>query len=173
MRLKPLFTPDIIQGRVNELGARISRDFKDQPVVAVCVLKGAVIFYADIIRSLSIETEMDFVRISSYGDQTVSNGNVIFSKDLEIPVKGKHVLIVEDIIDTGRSISCLKRVFEDKNPESISLCALIDKHERREVQVKLDYAGFVLQEGFIVGYGMDCAEKYRNLTGIFQLIPEE
>ncbi|MFP4083288.1 MAG: hypoxanthine phosphoribosyltransferase [Desulfonatronovibrio sp.] len=173
MKLKPLFTPDIIQGRVNELGARISRDLKDRPVVAVCVLKGAVVFYADLIRSLSIDPEMDFVRISSYGDQTVSNGNVIFSKDLEIPVKGKHVLIVEDIIDTGRSIACLKRVLENKNPESIRLCALIDKHERREVQVEVDYAGFVLQDGFIVGYGLDYAEKYRNMTGIFQLITEE
>ncbi|MFP4398519.1 MAG: hypoxanthine phosphoribosyltransferase [Desulfonatronovibrio sp.] len=173
MKLKPLFTPDIIQGRVNELGARISRDLKDRPVVAVCVLKGAVVFYADLIRSLSIDPEMDFVRISSYGDQTVSNGNVIFSKDLEIPVKGKHVLIVEDIIDTGRSIACLKRVLENKNPESIRLCALIDKHERREVQVEVDYAGFVLKDGFIVGYGLDYAEKYRNMTGIFQLITEE
>ncbi|MFO7727222.1 MAG: hypoxanthine phosphoribosyltransferase [Desulfonatronovibrio sp.] len=173
MKLKPLFTPDIIQSRVTDLGARISRDFKDRPVVAVCVLKGAVVFYADLIRSLSIEPEMDFVRISSYGDQTISNGNVVFSKDLEISVKDKHVLIVEDIIDTGRSIVCLKKVLQDKNPESIHLCALIDKRERREVPVKVDYAGFVLQHGFIVGYGLDYAEKHRNLTGIFELILEK
>ncbi len=172
MKLKEIFKPDLIQNRVRELGEEISRDFQDRSLVAVCVLKGAFIFYADLIRSLSIEPEMDFVRMSSYADRTSSSGKVIFSKDMEISIKGKNVLIVEDIVDTGRSVSYLRRVLEGRDPESVRLCALIDKHERREVQVKVDYAGFVLKKGFIVGYGLDCAERYRKLPGIYTLIPE-
>jgi hypoxanthine phosphoribosyltransferase len=173
MKLKQIIRPELIQSRVKELGSEISRDFIDRSLVAVCVLKGAFIFYADLMRSLSIELEMDFVRMSSYADKTSSSGKVIFSKDMEISVKGKNVLIVEDIVDTGRSVSYLRRVLEERDPESVSLCALIDKHERREVRVSVDYAGFVLQQGFIVGYGLDYAEKYRKLPGIHQLIPEK
>ncbi|WP_028574229.1 hypoxanthine phosphoribosyltransferase [Desulfonatronovibrio hydrogenovorans] len=172
MHLKEVFGQDVIRKRIEEMAKDISSDFQDKPLVTVCVLKGAFIFYADLVRSMSIDPEMDFVRMSSYGDQTSSSGKVIFSKDMEIPIKGKHVLIVEDIVDTGRSVSYLRRVLEARGPQSISVCALIDKHERREVDVKVDYAGFALQRGFIVGYGLDYAEKYRNLPGVFEIVPD-
>ncbi len=173
MKLKEIYSPELIQHRVRELGAQISMDYKDRSLVAVCVLKGAVFFYADLIRGLSIEPEMDFVRMSSYADKSFSTGDVIFSRDMEISVQGRNVLIVEDIVDTGHSVSCLNRILHDRGPESVRLCALIDKRERREVRVRVDYAGFVLNSGFIVGYGLDYAEKYRNLPGIFQLIMEK
>ncbi len=173
MKLEKIFGPDLIRNKIHRLGAQISRDFKDRPLVAVCVLKGAFVFYADLIRSLSIEPEIDFVRMSSYADNTTSTGKIVFSKDMEISVKDKNVLIVEDIVDTGRSVSYLSRVLEERGPKSVSLCALIDKQERREVLIRVDYTGFVVQKGFIVGYGLDYAEKYRNLPGIFQLIPDE
>ncbi len=173
MALTELFNPDIIQKRVLELGAEISRDFQDKKIIAVCVLKGAVIFYSDLIRTLNIDMEMDFVRLSSYGNEKSSSGNVTFSIDMETSIKDRHVLIVEDIIDTGLSITHLLRILKDRNPRSLSLCALIDKQERRQVQVQVDYTGFVLQEGFIVGYGLDYAQKYRNLPGVFNLSQDE
>lgn len=170
MKLKEIFGPNLIHNRVKKLGRQISWDFRDRPLVAVCVLKGAFMFYADLVRALSIEPETDFVRMSSYADRTSPSGKMVFSKDMEISVRGKHVLIVEDIVDTGHSVSYLSRVLKDRGPESVNLCALIDKHERREIQVRVDYPGFVLQQGFLVGYGLDYAERYRNLPGIFQLI---
>ena len=173
MALTELFNPDIIQKRVLELGAEISRDFQDKKIIAVCVLKGAVLFYSDLIRTLNIDMEMDFVRLSSYGNEKSSSGNVTFSIDMETSIKDRHVLIVEDIIDTGLSITHLLRILKDRNPRSLSLCALIDKQERRQVQVQVDYTGFVLQEGFIVGYGLDYAQKYRNLPGVFNLSQDE
>ena len=173
MELKELFNPEIIQKRVLELGEAISRDFQDKDIVAVCVLKGAAVFYADLIRALNIDMEMDFVRLSSYGNNQFSSGNVNFSVDMETSITDRHVLIIEDIIDTGLSISHLLRILKDRNPGSLNLCALIDKQERRQVQVQVDYTGFVLQEGFIVGYGLDYAQKYRNLPGIFQLAQDE
>lgn len=173
MQLKEIIGAEQIKNRVQEMGQKISSDYQDQSLVTVCVLKGAFIFYADLVRALSIDPEMDFVRMSSYGNQTSTSGKVVFSKDMEIPVKGKNVLIVEDIVDTGHSVSYLKKVLEARGPDSIKTCALIDKHERREVPISVDYAGFVLQRGFIVGYGLDYAEKYRNLPGIFELLPED
>jgi len=170
MKLKEIFGPNLIQNKVKKLGRQISGDFRDRPLVAVCVLKGAFMFYADLVRAMSIEPETDFVRMSSYADRSSPSGKMVFSKDMEISVRGKHVLIVEDIVDTGRSVSYLSRILKDRGPESVNLCALIDKHERREVRVRVDYPGFVLQEGFLVGYGLDYAERYRNLPGIFQLI---
>ncbi|RQD63104.1 MAG: hypoxanthine phosphoribosyltransferase [Desulfonatronovibrio sp. MSAO_Bac4] len=173
MKKKEIISGEAIQKRIREMGNEISRDFQGKPLITVCVLKGAFIFYADLIRSLSMDPEMDFVRMSSYGQQTFSSGKVHFSKDMELSIKDKHVIIVEDIVDTGKSISYLSRVLEARGPLSIKICALIDKHERREIPVKVDYAGFVLQKGFIVGYGLDYAEKYRNLSGIYELTPEE
>lgn len=173
MKLKEIFGPDLIQDRVRELGAQISKDFQDRHLLAVCVLNGAFIFCADLVRSMSVETKIDFVKLSSYNDKTFSTGKIRFSMDMETSVQGRSVLIVEDIVDSGHTVSYLSRVLEERGAESVSLCALIDKHERREVEVRVDYAGFFLHEGFIVGYGLDYAEKYRNLPGIFQLVPEE
>lgn len=173
MKLKEIYGPDLIQGRVRELGDRISRDFQNQTLLTVCVLKGAFIFCADLVRCISVKTEMDFVKISSYNDNTFSSGRLKFTRDMETPVQGRNVLIVEDIVDSGRTVSYLMRLLQERGARSVRLCALIDKIERREVEVKVDYAGFVLDEGFIVGYGLDYAEQYRNLPGVFQLVPEE
>ena len=170
MELKVIYAQRDIQARVQELGAQISRDYSSEPLVAVCVLKGAFVFFADLMRALSIEPEMDFVRLSSYADQTSTTGKVIVSRDMEISVEGKNVLIVEDIVDTGYSISYLTKVLGARKPKSIKVCALLDKRERREVDIHVDYPGFVLEKGFVVGYGLDYAEKYRNLDGIYELV---
>lgn len=170
MELKVIYGQKDIQARVWELGAQISRDYANEPLVAVCVLKGAFVFFADLMRSLSIDPEMDFVRLSSYADQTSTTGEVIFSKDMEISVEDKNVLIVEDIVDTGYSINYLTKVLRERKPRSIKICALLDKRERRKVDIQVDYSGFVLEKGFVVGYGLDYAEKYRNLDGIYELV---
>ncbi|HCO12470.1 MAG TPA: hypoxanthine phosphoribosyltransferase, partial [Desulfonauticus sp.] len=133
------------------------------------VLKGAFLFFADLVRAIDLNLEVDFVRLSSYANQKSRTGKVIFSKDMELPIEGKHLLLVEDIVDTGHSMAYLKKVLEARKAESVKICALIDKKERREVDVEVDYAGFVLEKGFIVGYGLDYAEKYRNLSGVFEL----
>ncbi|WP_045214868.1 hypoxanthine phosphoribosyltransferase [Desulfonatronovibrio magnus] len=172
MKLIERISSKEIQQRVAEMGAEISLNYKDKPLITVCVLKGAFIFYADLLRSMTIDPEMDFLRMSSYGDGTQSSGKVQFSKDMELSVLNKHVLIIEDIVDTGLSIHYLSQVLKTRGALSIAVCALLDKHERRQVEVRVDYPGFVLQSGFLVGYGLDYAEKYRNLTGIFELIPE-
>jgi hypoxanthine phosphoribosyltransferase len=173
MKLKEIYGPHLIQKRVRELGDLISKDFQDRTLLTVCVLKGAFIFCADLVRSMSVQTEMDFVKISSYNDKTFSTGQLKFTRDMETPVQGRNVLIVEDIVDSGHTVSYLMSLLRERGAESVRLCALIDKIERREVEVRVDYAGFVLNEGFIVGYGLDYAEQYRNLPGVFQLVPEE
>lgn len=159
-----------IQARVKELAAEIETRFEGEPLVLVCVLKGAFIFFADLVRHLSCCPELDFIRLASYGADKESSGKVLFSKDMEVPVKGKHVVVVEDIVDTGRSMRYLEKVLAEREPRTVSICALVDKHERREVEVEVDFPGFRLKKGFIVGYGMDYAEKYRELPGIYEII---
>ncbi|MBT8762437.1 hypoxanthine phosphoribosyltransferase [Desulfohalobiaceae bacterium Ax17] len=170
MQFKVVYSQRDIQARVQELGAQISKDYANEPLVAVCVLKGAFVFFADLMRALTIDPEMDFVRLSSYADQTSTTGKVVFSKDMEISVENKNVLVVEDIVDSGHSINYLTKVLEARKPKSIKICALLDKRERREVDVQVDYPGFVLEKGFVVGYGLDYAEKYRNKDGIYELV---
>ncbi len=169
---KLLFSPAAIQARVDELAAAISAHYGEcrEPVVAVCVLKGAFIFFADLIRKLKLEPELDFVRLASYGSQTSPSARLLFSKDMEINVKGKHVLIVEDIVDTGSTVHYLSNVLAARGPVSIRICSLIHKWERREAEVDLDFYGFRLEKGFVVGYGLDCAERYRQLQAIYELI---
>jgi len=164
-----------IQKRVAELGAEISAHYKDQPLVCVCVLKGAFLFFSDLVRRINLGTgglEIDFVRLSSYGNATSRSRQAVFTKDLEVDVAGKHVLVVDDIVDTGRSAEFLLHVLEKRGAASLKICAFIDKHERREAGVKVDFAGFPIQKGFIVGYGMDYAEKYRELDAVYELVPE-
>ena len=170
-QLKTVYSRDVIQERVQALGQEISEGYRgvSEPVVAVCVLKGAFIFFADLVRCLDFDPELDFVRLASYGQDTVSQGRVLFSKDMEVSIHGKHVLIVEDIIDTGHTAQYLKRVLQARSPRSIAFCALVDKASRREVDVKIDFVGFSLTGGFIVGYGLDYAESYRQLSSICEL----
>jgi len=137
------------------------------------VLKGAFLFFADLVRHIKNDAlEIDFVRMASYGSAQTRGRQTIFSKDMEVDVTGKHVLLVEDIVDTGHSVEFLLEVLEKRGAESIRVCAVVDKHERREVSLTVDFAGFPIQKGFIVGYGMDYAEKYRELDAVYELVPE-
>ncbi|SKA72733.1 hypoxanthine phosphoribosyltransferase [Desulfobaculum bizertense DSM 18034] len=167
--MKVVVSAEEIQKRIDELGAEITEHFQGEPVTVVCVLKGGFLFFADLVRSIKLDLELDFVRLASYGKGTES-GELVFSKDLETSIKGKNVLIVEDIVDTGHSMDFLLRTLDERNPKRLALAALVDKHERREADVKVDFYGFHLAEGFIIGYGMDFAEKYRELDGIYELV---
>ncbi len=161
-----LYTEEEIQARVRELGAAISRDFAGRNPLVICVLKGAFIFMADLIKQLQIPLEVDFMAISSYGASTQSSGIVKIVKDLDVSVEGRDVLIVEDIIDSGLTLSYLVDVLERRNAKSITIVTMFDKPSRRTVDLEVDYTGFSLPDAFVVGYGLDYAEKYRNLPYI-------
>ena len=169
MQFREILTADQINKRIREMAEDISRDFQGRKLIAVCVLKGAYVIFADLMRCLTIGPEMDFIRLSSYADGTSTSGRMVFSKDMELSIKDRDVLIVEDIVDTGYSMDYLSKVLHARQPASVSICSLIDKRERRQVEVKVDYPGFILEKGFIVGYGLDYAERYRELSGIFEI----
>lgn len=171
--LKLVYSQAHIQERVIALGADIDRCYGDAPLVVICVLKGASIFFADLVRAIqNPAVELDFVRLSSYGAHASSSKTISFSKDVELSLHGKHVLIVEDIVDTGHTMHFLIHQFTERGAKSLRVAALVDKHERREKPVVTDFAGFSLRAGFIVGYGLDYAEQYRNLPAIYEVIPE-
>lgn len=155
-----------IAKRADEIAAQINADYKGKPILVVGILRGASIFLADIFKRLEGDVELDFMSLSSYGNGTNSSGEVKMIKDLSEPVDGKNVLIIEDIIDTGITLSYLIKVLEARNPESIKLCALLDKPSRRKVELKGDYIGFEIPDEYVVGYGLDYAEKYRNLPDV-------
>jgi len=158
-----LLRREAIAKRVQELGADISEGLTgDQPLLAVSVLRGAVIFAADLVREIQGMVEMDFMAVSSYGASAVSSGHVQVLKDLDESIEGRDVLIVEDIIDTGRTLDFLLRHLKARNPRSVKICALLDKVDRREIDVPVDYVGFRIPDAFIVGYGLDYAGRYRN-----------
>jgi len=172
-KLTPFITAEQIAERNRTLGKEIAESYDgDEPLVCICVLKGAFLFYSDIVRQIDRDIEVDFVRLASYGTATSRSEDIVFSKDLEIAIEGKDVLVIEDIVDTGHSMDFLLRVLRMRNPKSLKICALIDKHERREKKIQVDFAGFKLTEGFIVGYGLDYAERYRELGGIYELSTE-
>jgi len=167
-----LFDSQTIASRVQEMGAAIDQAYAQlqSPLVAVCVLKGAVIFFTDLIRTMQTPVEIDFVRLASYGQHTSRQEKVHFSKDIETSIQGKHVLIIEDIIDTGHTLAYLKEVFQARGPASIAICSLIHKTGRREVDLTVDFYGFELERGFVVGYGLDWAESYRQLGAIYEIV---
>ncbi|RKN65760.1 hypoxanthine phosphoribosyltransferase [Paenibacillus ginsengarvi] len=167
-----LFTEEQIQDKVKELGEQLSRDFEGRNPLVICVLKGAFIFMADLVKRMSIPLEIDFMAVSSYGQATKSSGVVKIIKDLDVPVEGRNVLVVEDIIDSGLTLSYLIDVLERRNALSVSVATLFDKPSGRSVELEPDYKGFTLPDAFIVGYGLDYAEKYRNLPYIGVLKPE-
>ncbi len=169
-KLVERISPQAIEQRVQTLADELNADYADREVVCVCVLKGAYCFFADVVRRLTMHPMVDFVRLASYGNSTATSGKVIFSKDLEIDITDKHVLVFEDIVDTGRSMAFLLSVLEKRGPASVRVCSLLDKAERREVDVKVDYCGFPLEEGFVVGYGLDYAERYRELPGVYEIV---
>ncbi|MEW6220103.1 MAG: hypoxanthine phosphoribosyltransferase [Thermodesulfobacteriota bacterium] len=157
-----------IAQRVQELGQMITRDYAGRSLVVVGILKGAFIFMADLVRHIDLPLEIDFVRVASYGAGTTS-GELRFTKDIEVAVAGRDVLLVEDIVDTGRTVAFLRDIITCHEPSSLRICALIDKKERRDVPCWVDYVGFDVHEGFLVGYGLDCAEQYRNLAAVYHL----
>ena len=170
-RLTTIFSREDISRRVKQLAADISEHYRygAEPLVAVCVLKGAFVFFFFFIRELEFDPELDFVRLASYGKETFRGEKVVFSKDMEVSIADKHVLIVEDIVDTGNTVDYLSRVLKTRDPKSVKICALVHKISRREVPVAIDFYGFKLDDGFIVGYGLDYAEQYRNLPNICEL----
>ncbi len=169
-RLVLKISDEKIQNRVQELAVHISQDYQGKDLLLVGVLKGAFIFLADLVRHLEIPAEVDFIRIASYGASTESSGGVSLSKDLECPIDGRDVLVVEDIVDTGVTMRWLIAHLKSRKPRTVKICALIDKYERRTVEVPVDYAGFRIPSGFVVGYGLDFAEKYRGLRGIYEVV---
>lgn len=169
--LTPVLTREKIADIIASLARTISSDYQGRPVVLIGVLKGAFIFLSDLVRQLTIPVEIDFVGASSYANRSSSSGQVLLTKPVGIDIKGKHVLIVEDIIDTGLTLVSLIDYLKEMKPAGIKVCAFIDKQERRKVSLQADYVGFVVDKGFLVGYGLDYAEKYRHLSGIFEVEP--
>jgi hypoxanthine phosphoribosyltransferase len=161
-----LIPADDLRARVGELGAQIRSDYAGRTPILVGVLKGAVVFLADLMRAVDAPCECDFIAVSSYGASTRSSGIVELTKDLSVPIEGRDVLIVEDIVDTGRTLAYLLRNLETRQPRTVRVCALLDKVSRREVPVALDYVGFTIPDEFVVGYGLDFAGLYRNLPYI-------
>ena len=164
--LEPLFSSEQIQTRIAEMGAEIARDYRGQTPLLVGVLKGAYIFLSDLARATDLRLGVEFMAISSYGSGMRSSGEVRIVKDLDVPVEGRDILIVEDIVDTGLTLSFLINSLHQRGARSVKLAALLDKWERREREVKIDYCGFRIPDAFVVGYGLDYAERYRNLPFI-------
>ena len=169
---KPLFTSEEIQRKIHELGARISTDYADKDLLVVGVLKGALFFMSDLLRSLRISVRMDFIHSTSSASQDRDHPVHIIA-DMKEDIKGKHVLLVEDIIDSGFTVDSLKRRLLERGPASLKVCALLDKPDRRKVQIEADYAGFRIPNKYVVGYGLDYKDRYRNLPYIAVLPLEE
>ena len=166
-QLKILHSRDTIATQVKRLADEISSDFSGEDVLLICVLKGSFLFFADLVREISTPLVVDFVRLASYGSETQSSGIVEIRKDVEMSLKNKNVIIVEDIIDSGLTIETLYHRLEQRNPKSLKVCTLIDKRGRREVEFEAEYIGFTMEDGFIIGYGLDLDERYRNLSEIY------
>ena len=169
---KILFSPEEIGEKVRELGERISRDYAGKDLLVVGILKGAAIFMSDLVRAINIPLNIDFMAVSSYGKSTESSGAVRILKDLDTSIEGRNILIVEDIIDTGLTLKYLTENLTARNPESVRICTFLNKPERRKVEIEADYNGFTIPDEFVVGYGLDFAEKYRNLPYVGILKPE-
>lgn len=170
--LRVLFTREQIAKRVAELATQIERDFAGQSIIFVGVLKGATIFLADLARSIRLDATFDFIAVSSYGASKQTSGEVRLTKDVEQPLTGRNVILVEDILDTGLTLQYLKKLFIPRQPACFKVATLLDKSCRRVEPVRADYVGFTIPDEFVIGYGMDYAERYRNLADICVLPPE-
>lgn len=166
-----LYSQEQISARVKELGLRISRDYRGEELLVIGVLKGAFVFMADLVREIDLPLELDFISVSSYGASTISSGEVRIIKDLDYSLEGKNVLLVEDIIDTGLTLNYIKEIFKKRNPRSVKICCLLDKPSRRKSPIRAEYAGFSIEDHFVVGYGLDYAGKYRNYPAVCILKP--
>ena len=165
-KVEVLIPENVIEQRIKELADEIMRDYKDEDITFICVLKGATFFATQLAKKIKNHVELEFIQVSSYGEGTVSSGNIALKKDIETSIVGKDVIIVEDIVDTGHTLRYLLKYFNSKNPKTLKICALLDKPERREVEVKIDYLGISVPNKFVIGYGLDYNEKYRNLPYI-------
>lgn len=167
-----LISKEAIAAKVAELGQQISADYEGQELLAICVLRGAIIFTADLLRQLTVNVSLDSISVSSYGQATRSSGVVRFLKDLDESVEGQHILLIEDIIDTGLTLKYLTENLLTRKPKSLKICTLLDKPSRRQVDLKPDYIGFTIPDNFVVGYGLDYAQRYRQLPDVGILKPE-
>jgi len=167
--LIPVLSKNDIEDRVAHVARRISTDYQNQELIVIGILKGAFIFVSDLVRKLSIPVKIDFIGASSYGCGTSSSGNIHLTKNIAFDLKGKDVLIIEDIVDTGLTLNYIIDYLKSFNPKTVKICALIDKYQRRKTEIRIDYTCHVVAEGFFVGYGLDYNEKYRELPGIYHL----
>lgn len=167
-----LISEEDIQKRVKELGTAISEDYGDEPIALICILKGGLMFLCDLAKHITSPVTYDFMSVSSYGDATQSSGVVRITKDLEESIEGKHVIIVEDIIDTGLTLSYLLKNLHSRNPASLKICTLLNKPSNRQVEIPVDYEGFIVPNEFLVGYGLDFKQFYRNIPYVFVPKPE-
>ena len=169
---KVLVSKEQIAKRVKELGEQISNDYAGEPLTLVCTLRGATLFFADLVREIRGDVEIDFIACSSYGAGTTSSGEVKMLKDLSSPIEGKNIIVVEDIIDTGTTLYYLKKLLETRNPKSLKVCSFLDKPSRRKVDFEGDYIGFEIENEYVVGYGLDFDQKFRNLPEVCVLSPD-
>ena len=165
-RISVLLSEEEVDAKIQEIGDRISKDYAGRQVHLVCVLKGGSFFMCELAKRITVPVSLDFMSVSSYGSDTKSSGVVKIVKDLDDPIKGKDVIVVEHIVDSGRTLSYLMEMLRKREPASLSLCTLLDKPDRRVVDVKVDYTGFQIPDEFVVGYGLDYDQKYRNLPYI-------
>lgn len=164
--VKEMLSEEELTKRIGELGEQISKDYEGESVFLVCILKGAAFFACELAKRITVPVTIDFMATSSYGSGTVSTGEVQIKKDLDLGVEGRNVIIVEDIIDSGNTLNYLSGLFKDRKAKSVRMCAMLDKPDRREVDVPVDYIGFTIPDAFVVGYGLDYDQKYRNLPYI-------
>ncbi|MDD5008893.1 MAG: hypoxanthine phosphoribosyltransferase [Syntrophorhabdaceae bacterium] len=165
--MKKLFSKEDIEGAVKRLASLIEKDFEGEDIVFVCLLKGSFMFTSDLVRCIGNPSRVDFMRVSSYGNAMKSRGEISVTKDLEEDIKDRNVVIVEDIIDSGLTLKSVREILKKREPKTLKICALVDKRARREVEIEGDYIGFTIDDGFIVGYGIDYAELYRNYPEIY------
>lgn len=161
--LKVLIDEKTLQEKISELAEEIMKDYEGKDITFICILKGSVLFTVDLAKKIKNNVRLEFIRVSSYGDSQVSSGKVTMKLDLQDSIEGRDVIVIEDIIDTGRTLSYLRDYLKDKNPASLKICTLLDKKERREFDIEPDYTAFVIPDKFVVGYGLDDRENFRNL----------
>jgi hypoxanthine phosphoribosyltransferase len=162
-----LFSRDDIQKRVKEIASQISKDYAGRELVVIGILKGAFIFMSDLVREISIPCKIDFARLASYGTGSESSGKVVMTKDIETSIKGRDILIVEDIVDTGLTLQYLVDWLKERNPHSLKICVFLNKRKRRKVSLEADYVGFTIDDGFVVGYGLDFDEQFRFFPDVY------
>lgn len=164
--IRVMISEEDIDRRINEIGEEISKEYEGKEVTLICILKGSVFFTCELAKRITVPVKLEFMRCSSYGDEKSSSGEVRVTLDIDQQLEGKNIIVIEDIIDSGRTLSYLLKLLKSRNPASIKLCTLLDKPDRRVVPVEVDYTGFIIPDEFVVGYGLDFAQKYRNLPYI-------